>query len=99
MARARAVADWWADLGFDGRRTRLAAWRRLIIERTDELAALVSQETGKPLDDAVHRGRPRDRPPALGRGSTPRPRWGASASRPARSWSTTGRRSSTARSA
>jgi acyl-CoA reductase-like NAD-dependent aldehyde dehydrogenase len=52
VARARAVADWWADLGFDGRRTRLAAWRRVIIERTDELAALVSRETGKPLDDA-----------------------------------------------
>ncbi|MDT7741219.1 MAG: hypothetical protein QOE59_297 [Actinomycetota bacterium] len=52
VARARAVAGWWADLGFDGRRTRLAAWRRLIIERTDELAAVVSRETGKPLDDA-----------------------------------------------
>jgi aldehyde dehydrogenase (NAD+) len=52
VERARAAAGWWADLGFDGRRTRLAAWRRLIIERTDELAALVSHETGKPLDDA-----------------------------------------------
>ncbi|MCD2196960.1 aldehyde dehydrogenase family protein [Actinomycetospora endophytica] len=52
VAQARAAADWWADLGFDGRRSRLAAWRRLLISRTDELAALVSHETGKPLDDA-----------------------------------------------
>ena len=52
VARARGVADWWADLGFDGRRSRLAAWRRLLISRTDELAGLVSHETGKPLDDA-----------------------------------------------
>ena len=50
--RARSVADWWSELGFDGRRTRLAAWRRLLIARTEELAALVSRETGKPLDDA-----------------------------------------------
>ncbi len=52
VRRARAVAGWWAELGFDGRRRRLAAWRRLLIARTDELAALVSRETGKPLDDA-----------------------------------------------
>jgi aldehyde dehydrogenase (NAD+) len=52
VARARRAAGWWADLGFDGRRTRLAAWRKLLIERTEELAALVSRETGKPLDDA-----------------------------------------------
>jgi acyl-CoA reductase-like NAD-dependent aldehyde dehydrogenase len=52
VARARAISGWWADLGFDGRRSRLAAWRRLLIARTDELAALVSRETGKPLDDA-----------------------------------------------
>jgi acyl-CoA reductase-like NAD-dependent aldehyde dehydrogenase len=50
--RARSGADWWAELGFDGRRTRLGAWRRLLIARTEELAALISRETGKPLDDA-----------------------------------------------
>ncbi|MEJ2868731.1 aldehyde dehydrogenase family protein [Actinomycetospora sp. OC33-EN08] len=50
--RARRAGQWWADLGFDGRRDRLGAWRRLLIDRTDELAALVSRETGKPLDDA-----------------------------------------------
>jgi acyl-CoA reductase-like NAD-dependent aldehyde dehydrogenase len=50
--RARRASTWWADLGFDGRRDRLGTWRRLLIDRTDELAALVSRETGKPLDDA-----------------------------------------------
>jgi acyl-CoA reductase-like NAD-dependent aldehyde dehydrogenase len=52
VRRAREASTWWADLGFEGRRTRLAAWRKLLIARTDELARLVSQETGKPLDDA-----------------------------------------------
>ena len=52
VARARRAARWWADLGFDGRARKLGAWRRLIDQRREELAAVVSRETGKPMDDA-----------------------------------------------
>jgi acyl-CoA reductase-like NAD-dependent aldehyde dehydrogenase len=52
VERARRASRWWADLGFDGRARKLAAWRQLIDRRRDELAAVVSRETGKPLDDA-----------------------------------------------
>lgn len=52
VARARRAVGWWDGLGFDGRARHLGAWRRLLVERTEELAALVSRETGKPLDDA-----------------------------------------------
>ena len=52
VTAARAAATWWAALGFAGRKHRLDAWRRLILRRVDELAALVSAETGKPADDA-----------------------------------------------
>lgn len=52
VARARRASRWWNDLGFDGRAHKLAAWRQLLDRRRDELAAVVSRETGKPLDDA-----------------------------------------------
>lgn len=52
VARARRASRWWNDLGFDGRARKLAAWRQLLDSRRDELAAVVSRETGKPLDDA-----------------------------------------------
>ncbi|HKN98322.1 MAG TPA: aldehyde dehydrogenase family protein [Pseudonocardiaceae bacterium] len=49
---AREAAVWWAGLGFDGRKQRLDAWRRLIARRVEELVTLMSAETGKPADDA-----------------------------------------------
>jgi aldehyde dehydrogenase (NAD+) len=49
---ARTAATWWAELGFDGRKQRLDAWRKLIARRVEELVALMSSETGKPADDA-----------------------------------------------
>ncbi len=51
--RARTAATWWAELGVAGRRDRLADWRVQLVRRTDELAALIAQENGKPVDDAV----------------------------------------------
>jgi acyl-CoA reductase-like NAD-dependent aldehyde dehydrogenase len=51
--RARTAAAWWADLGFDGRKVRLLRWRALLAERVEELAALTSDETGKPVADAI----------------------------------------------
>ncbi len=53
VSRAREAAVWWAELGFDGRRTRLAAWRRLLARRAGELAELMTRENGKPKGDAV----------------------------------------------
>jgi acyl-CoA reductase-like NAD-dependent aldehyde dehydrogenase len=53
VERARAAAIWWAGLGERERRTRLTAWRRLLVERTDELVALIGTENGKPAADAV----------------------------------------------
>ncbi|CCH34557.1 aldehyde dehydrogenase family protein [Actinosynnema sp. NPDC047251] len=49
---ARPAAVFWAGLGFDGRRTRLDAWRRLLVKRLDEFQTLISAETGKSADDA-----------------------------------------------
>ena len=53
VARARPAATWWAELGELGRRKRLTAWRRLLVERADELCALITEENGKPAADAV----------------------------------------------
>ena len=52
VERARRAAQQWADLGFDGRAPLLGTWRALLVKRADELAALVHDETGKPLGDA-----------------------------------------------
>jgi acyl-CoA reductase-like NAD-dependent aldehyde dehydrogenase len=53
VERARTEAAWWEGLGFKGREQKLAAWRRLVVERMDDLAALVQRETGKPRGDAI----------------------------------------------
>jgi acyl-CoA reductase-like NAD-dependent aldehyde dehydrogenase len=53
VERARPAAVAWRDLGFDGRRTRLAAWRGYLARRMNELADLVHRENGKPHDDAI----------------------------------------------
>jgi aldehyde dehydrogenase (NAD+) len=52
VARASEAAQWWEEQGFAGRRTLLGAWRKLLVKRIDQLAGVVSRETGKPLDDA-----------------------------------------------
>ncbi|WP_328988562.1 aldehyde dehydrogenase family protein [Kribbella sp. NBC_01245] len=52
VERAREAAGWWRDLGFDGRKSRLQAWKHTLVRRIDELAGLMHDETGKPLDDA-----------------------------------------------
>jgi acyl-CoA reductase-like NAD-dependent aldehyde dehydrogenase len=53
VARARAAAATWRELGFDGRRQRLAAYRGYLARRLHELADLVHRENGKPHDDAI----------------------------------------------
>jgi acyl-CoA reductase-like NAD-dependent aldehyde dehydrogenase len=53
VARARRAAAQWAELGFDGRAPLLGTWRALLVKRADELAAVVHDETGKPVGDAM----------------------------------------------
>lgn len=53
VTRARRAAGWWADLGFAGRAERLGRWRVALARRLPELAALVRDEGGKPVPDAV----------------------------------------------
>src|SRR3954451_8607993 len=53
VTRARTAAAHWRELGFDGRRTRLAAWRGYLARRMHELADLVHRENGKPHADAL----------------------------------------------
>jgi len=53
VEQARAAAPWWRELGYDGRRKRLRAWRTLLVQRSDELAELMHRENGKPVEDAL----------------------------------------------
>jgi aldehyde dehydrogenase (NAD+) len=52
VARAREEALWWRDLGYDGRRKHLDAWRAHLVKKMPELKALISRENGKPEGDA-----------------------------------------------
>ncbi|MEY4347263.1 MAG: hypothetical protein RJA68_766, partial [Actinomycetota bacterium] len=52
VGHARNASLQWQKLGFSGRKKVLLAWSTLIIKRTDQIAALVSLETGKPVGDA-----------------------------------------------
>src|SRR5688500_11094533 len=49
---ARDASVFWAGLGFEGRRARLDAWRKVLLKRLDEFQVLISAETGKSADDA-----------------------------------------------
>ena len=51
--RARPAARQWAALGWDGRRSRLTAYRGYLARRLHELADLVHRENGKPHADAI----------------------------------------------
>ena len=52
VANARGATHPWLELGFSGRRKVLLAWSALLIDRIQECAQLISQETGKPISDA-----------------------------------------------
>ena len=53
VERARAAARWWANQGPRGRREWLLEYKRAISSRAEELASLISAETGKPDEDAT----------------------------------------------
>jgi acyl-CoA reductase-like NAD-dependent aldehyde dehydrogenase len=52
VQRARTAAQWWQELGFDGRRERLRAFAGVLTRRREDLLDLVSRENGKPRVDA-----------------------------------------------
>jgi acyl-CoA reductase-like NAD-dependent aldehyde dehydrogenase len=53
VALAGQAAAEWAELGFEGRRRALLAYKALLVRRADELIALVHRENGKPRADAL----------------------------------------------
>ena len=53
VTAAHEAAQGWQRLGFAGRRKVLLAWSRLLSDRLDECAALISRETGKPRSDSI----------------------------------------------
>ena len=52
VAKARTASDQWRAIGFHGRRKILLKWSDHLLAHIDELTALVSLETGKPVSDA-----------------------------------------------
>ena len=52
VGHARHASTAWVALGFSGRKKVLLAWSNYIINNVDQIAALVSLETGKPVSDA-----------------------------------------------
>ena len=50
--RARNASKEWRELGFRGRRKVLLKWSTDLLANVDELTAIVSLETGKPISDA-----------------------------------------------
>ncbi len=53
VTAAHEAASGWQGLGFTGRRKVLLAWSKLLTDRIEECASLISQETGKPESDAT----------------------------------------------
>jgi acyl-CoA reductase-like NAD-dependent aldehyde dehydrogenase len=49
---ARVAATWWQSLSARSRESRLLAWNAILTKRIDEVATLISNETGKPFSDA-----------------------------------------------
>lgn len=52
VERARVASRWWANQGPRGRREWLLEYKRAISSRAQELADLISAETGKPEEDS-----------------------------------------------
>ena len=49
---AHEASNGWIELGFSGRKKVLLAWSRYIINNVEQIAQLISLETGKPLSDS-----------------------------------------------
>ncbi|QNG19667.1 aldehyde dehydrogenase family protein [Rhodococcus triatomae] len=53
VGRAREAARWWGPLGHEGRKKWLLDWKKSIARGAEELAGIISAETGKPREDAL----------------------------------------------
>lgn len=52
VTHAHEASKGWIELGFSGRKKVLLAWSRYIINNIEQIAQLISLETGKPLSDS-----------------------------------------------
>jgi aldehyde dehydrogenase (NAD+) len=52
VIRARIATVKWQRIGFSARKQVLLAWSSLIMKRIEQIAELISRETGKPMSDA-----------------------------------------------
>jgi aldehyde dehydrogenase (NAD+) len=52
VAQARQASEGWVQLGFNGRKKTLLAWSSYIINNIEQIAELITLETGKPLSDS-----------------------------------------------
>jgi aldehyde dehydrogenase (NAD+) len=52
VEQAREAADGWVKQGFSGRKRTLLAWSTYIVNNVEQIAQLISLETGKPLSDS-----------------------------------------------
>lgn len=53
VGRAQEAAEWWEGLGHAGRKRRLLDYKAVVTRDLRGLAALVHEETGKPVEDAT----------------------------------------------
>ncbi len=53
VADARTATTAWQALGYEGRRKVLLNWCSVLTENLNEIGALISSETGKPVGDAT----------------------------------------------
>ena len=51
VSRAQIGAINWQSIGHDGRHSILRQWAKYLVSHIDELAGVISQETGKPMSD------------------------------------------------
>jgi acyl-CoA reductase-like NAD-dependent aldehyde dehydrogenase len=53
VERAQPASEWWAGLGFAGRKQRLLRWASLLANRIQDVAELINREGGKPVAEAI----------------------------------------------
>jgi acyl-CoA reductase-like NAD-dependent aldehyde dehydrogenase len=53
VARARAAQPAWAKLSYNDRARFILRAREIVLEQVDEIANLISRETGKPVTEAI----------------------------------------------
>ena len=52
VSRARIATAKWQKIGFNQRKQVLLAWSSILMKRMEQIAELISNETGKPMSDA-----------------------------------------------